>query len=294
MFRQRIGISFLGFVSTAGLALSQETPTGIVKTGSLALLREEAKIVVGNDSSVESTLDGAGGVFVATDYSHSTPSAPPQITTIGPCSIAQLPAPITTPAGTVMTTLDAGPVLNLNGPNGMKQLPRNGSSYFALGGGVGLPISAPLFLDPGTYTIDNGGGGADVGPFSVTLSVPSPGFQWTNADADTSVDRSAGVDIEFAGGDPNTNVFIAGYSSITDAAGRIIGGATFGCMVPNNGDFVVTADVLSLLPATPTGARVGSSMLIISNTTQVTFTASGIDSGAFAYTASGSRDVTYK
>ncbi len=292
MFRQRIGISFLGFVWTAGLAFSQETPTGIVKTGSLALLREEAKIVVGNNPSVESRLDSAGGSFVATDYTHSTPLTPPQITTIGPCAVAQLPAPITT--GSVVTTLDAGLVLNLNGPNGMKQLPRNGASYFTLGGGVGLPISAPLFLDPGTYTIDNGSGGADVGPFLVSLNVPSPGFLWTNADADTSVDRSAGVDIQFTGGDPNTNVYVAGYSSITDAAGRIIGGATFGCMAPNNGDFVVTPEVLSLLPATPTGAREGNSMLTVSNTTQVTFTATGIDSGVFAYTASSSRNVTYK
>ena len=62
--------------------------------------------------------------------------------------------------------MDAGPVINLNGPNGTKQLPQMKGFYFLMvGGGVaiptpvpipGLPVVLPFYLDPGTYTIDNG------------------------------------------------------------------------------------------------------------------------------------------
>jgi hypothetical protein len=115
----------------------------------------------------------------------------------------------------VITPLDAGPVLNVTGPNGTQQAPAvmsitpgQGSQIYsaALGGGIPLPPTPfpipglsgpkPLWLDPGTYTVDNGGGGADVGPFTATLTLPAS-FVWTNVESDLTINRSAGVDIQW-------------------------------------------------------------------------------------------------
>ena len=304
MFKQSIGILFLSAAAGRSALAQDAPPTGIVKTGSISLIRAEGKIAIGNTPPVESKTDLAAGGFVATDYSQYTPPATPEVTIIGPCTIVQLSTTATPPPTNIgITNLDAGPVLNLNGPNGTKQLVQTKGAYTAsLGGGVQLPISipglpgpAPLFLDPGTYTVDNGSGGADVGPFSVSLTAPSPGFVWTNADSDLTIDRTAGVDIQFSGGDPSTNVYIQGSVTILDPTSfQVTGGAAFTCLVPNNGDFVVTSDVLSLLPATPAGASGPTSILAVGNSTQVSFTASGIDQGVFLYTAGSSRSVVYQ
>jgi hypothetical protein len=120
-----------------------------------------------------------------------------------------------------------------------------------------------------------------------TLTVPS--FSWTNADANLTIDRSAGVDIQWTGGDPSAPVAITGgAATMTDPTTfQPTAGASFICLVPNTGDFVVPSDVLTLLPAT--GGSFG--MLITSGTT---FSASGIDSGGVIYSASAGRNVVYQ
>src|SRR5262249_30327872 len=129
----------------------------------------------------------------------------PPPTTIGPCIVAStMGPPVRTMQNIVITPLDAGPLLNITGPNGTQQamkikstLTTGPAAYSGmLGGGVplpptpfpipGLPGPKPLWLDPGDYTVDNGGGGADVGPFSTTMTVPAA-LVWTNADSDLTI-----------------------------------------------------------------------------------------------------------
>ena len=127
----------------------------------------------------------------------------------------------------MITTLDAGPALNITGPNGTQQameLPNpkmiGGTTYSAtLGGGIPLPPlpfpipgltgPKPLWLDPGSYTVDNGGGGNDVGAFTGMITLPTR-FAWTNAASDLTVTLASGVDIQWTGGDPNAMVEIQG------------------------------------------------------------------------------------
>jgi hypothetical protein len=288
-------------LSSAVLALGQSTPTGIQKNGAFSLLRAESKIaVIPGNPPVDSTTDNATGAFVSSDYTNYTPPSLPPATTIGPCIVTSTTLPLAPqpPTGVVTTFLDAGPVINLNGPNGTKQIPMMRGAYFLqVGGGVaiptpfpipGLPPVLPPYLDPGTYTIDNGGGGADVGSFTATLNVPSPGFVWTSADANLTIDRSAGVDIQWTGGDTTTNVQIQGLASTSTMSGA------FTCSVPNNGEFVVTSDVLSLLPATPTGAQPATSLLTVSNFSYTNFSATGLDLGIFTYESGATRFVVYQ
>ena len=91
------------------------------------------------------------------------------------------------------------------------------------------------------------------------MNVPSPGFAWANAYADLTVTLAAGVDIQWSGGDPTTNVQIQGVATSPTMVG------SFTCSVPNNGEFFVTSDVLAVLPATPMGALPGTNTLTVSN-----------------------------
>jgi hypothetical protein len=292
-------IGIIAFVlSSAELVLGQ-TPTGIQKNGGVALLRAESKIPLGTAPPVESTTDNVNGGFVSSDYTNYTPPETAPLTTIGPCVVLVVTLPLTRqpPTGLVTTFLDAGPVLNLSGPNGTKQIPVMKGAYFLkVGGGVPLPTPIPIpgfevlppYLDPGTYTVDNGSGGADVGPFTATLNVPSPGFVWTNADANLTVSLSAGVDIQWSGGDPSTMVQIQGVSATATMAG------SFTCSVPNTGEFMVTPDVLSMIPATPAGATAAVSLLTVSNSSFANFSAPGLDLGIFSYESGATRSVVYQ
>jgi hypothetical protein len=241
------------------------------------------------------------------DYTNYTPAPQQPSTTIGPCTVQvlTLPQPTPPPTGIVTTFLDGGPAININGPNGVKQVPQMTPApmiftyYMQVGGGIAIPTPFPIpglpgvlppYLDPGTYTVDNGGGGADVGSFSATLNVPSPGFLWTNADANLTIVRSAGVDIQWSGGDPTTNVQIQGLSSTPTQAGG------FTCSVPNNGEFLVTPDVLAFLPASIVGGAPGTStsLLTVSNSSIMNFSAPGLDLGIFSYESGSSRQVVYQ
>jgi hypothetical protein len=299
MHTQPIGI-IVFVLSSAGLALGQTAPpAGIQRNGVVSLLRGESKITIGSMPPIDSTTDNASGAFVSSDYTNYTPPAVAPFTTIGPCVVQTitLPQPPQPPSGLVTTFLDGGPVINVNGPNGLKQIPQMSGVYFLMvGGGVAIPTPFPIpglpgvlppYLDPGTYTIDNGGGGADVGPFTATLNVPIPGFLWTNADANLTIVRSAGVDIQWTGGDPATMVEIQGSVSTSTRGG------SFTCIVPNNGEFVVTPDVMSVLPTTPAGPG-GSSLLSVSNSSSTNFTASGLDLGLIVYEAGNVRTVVYQ
>jgi hypothetical protein len=285
------------FLVTAGLALAQPTPTGIVKNGAILLLRIEAKAFNGAVAIDDTTSDAFAGGFTSIDYSKWQYSqASGTMTTIGPCMVSVTPQP--QPQGpdntNLINYLDAGSVLNLNGPNGSRQGPAFAGFYFGtLGGGPsGPPAPPPLYLDPGTYTLDNGAGGADIGPFTATLTIPTSPFVWTNADADLSIVRSAGVDIAWTGGDPSGKVVIQGSQSSNDPATfKPTAFGFFMCTVDNTGDFFVTPDVLSLLPIDT--LSIGGTLMVTSNV-QATFTAAGSDMSTFLFQSSASRNVAYK
>src|SRR5258708_15412049 len=203
---------------TTGTALAQDTITTV--SAGLALGRANLKLALGPPlGSVESTTDSFSASFVKSVVSNFTPPDSPGYTTIGKCVVIQLGPPPGSNATFTSTFLDAGPVMNLTGPGGTKQIPITRNIFSALlGGGAafpGLPAPPALYLDPGMYTVDNGGGGADIGPFSVSMTVPDP-FMWTNADDFASIDRSGPIDVTWTGGDPNSQVQIGGSVNITD------------------------------------------------------------------------------
>jgi hypothetical protein len=134
------------------------------------------------------------------------------------------------------TNLDAGASITISGPNGARGLSYSDASaktapYFGLLGANGALAttgltSDPPFLSAGAYTV-SGNGGKDVGPFSFPLTVAS-GATWLNRDQISVIDRTAGLTINWSGGDPAKQVgMILGLASnpSTNVSG------SFACLV---------------------------------------------------------------
>ncbi len=195
--------------------------------------------------------------------------------------------------------LDAGPALTLTGPQGTAQLDREGPGFYQkepLGGGLPGGEILPPFLVPGAYTLSNGDGGTDVGPFQAAITLP-PMIEWTNREALSEIDRSRDLTITWQGGDDATQlVTIVGFS----LAAETDNSASFLCTArPGAGRFVVPAAVLSSLPATrePTDEDPFPAILAVGVhplRAVGSFTAPGLDFGNFAYVMWITRDVLFR
>jgi uncharacterized protein (TIGR03437 family) len=225
------------------------------------------------------------------------------ITSIGSCTVYTFNSS-TASAGTVTgatlpgvtsTSLNAGPFVNISGPNGKKAMPYQNGTYSAqLGGNTGT-TTLPSFVPDtgGTFTFDNGSGGPDVGAFSTQLQL-SP-VTWTNMKSLTTVTRSKGVTLTWTGGDANSFVTIGGGTALVNGTQYLFG--EFSCTAPATAHtFTVPAAVLLAIPAsgsftsgTITVPLPGSLSLTTFNNL-VSFNAPGLDYAyKFAYTdASGS------
>jgi len=206
-------------------------------------------------------------------------------------------------------TLDAGAALNLAGPLGAKQLPRgNSGGGFGygppgtglLGGGIpgfpGVPPVTPDYLQAGAYTLNNGSGGAAVGGFSTSLTIPANPLVWTNQDALNSIPRSQDLTVTWSGGAAGGYVGVFGASA-DPATGA---GAQFSCVASAGaGSFTVPAWVLSALPASGAdpatgGTPVGSLTLANTLVQPVRFQATGIDVGFFNWAALQVKNVNFQ
>ena len=174
----------------------------------------------------------------------------------GACAIEPSVAPQTVTS----TELDGGPVINVSGPNGARQLPvikgSLGAFYTNLGGGTPLPGQAaqPLYLDPGTYSVDNGSGGKDVGSFKINIMVPQP-LTWTNFTSNNTISRSSPLTVNWTGGDPSLDVILSGDSGVS-ASSQVM----FTCRARvSDGSITVPVSILQALPASATvsGVPVG-------------------------------------
>jgi len=196
--------------------------------------------------------------------------------------------------------LDAGPLLNLSGPKGAKQLRQVSKGIYTgeLGGGApsipGFPGGAPEYLDKGSYTLNNGGGGADVGAFQATLTIADP-LEWTNQDAISDVPRAQDVTLTWRGGD-STKQYALIYGASTNQTAKVTG--VFLCAERiGAGRFTVPSIVLSSLPASEVQQGVPTGMLILGSgflRDAGKFTAPGLDIGYFTYSEQIMKNVNYR
>ncbi len=143
---------------------------------------------------------------------------------IGGCLVNSFAAPATPPPtgtpGPQPPLLNAGPAINFMGPNGFASLPAPSGNYDG-------PLSlntGQMFLPPGggSFTIDNGSGGPDIGAFSEKVSFP-PLLVFSNVGGiGAAIDRSRPLTVQWSGGNANGYLRIVGHSSLPPANGEIV------------------------------------------------------------------------
>ncbi len=111
-------------------------------------------------------------------------------------------APTVSGAALSPVYLDAGSI-TVSGPAGLSLTltPQIKGEYNKTLATAAIPSSGGSF----TYT---GSGGADVGPFTSTLTFSNPIFNWTNQSSVATVDRTKGLLFTWTGGKPGTYVLI--------------------------------------------------------------------------------------
>jgi hypothetical protein len=183
--------------------------------------------------------------------------------------------------GDPFQSLDAGSAITITGPNGTQQLNRSGalgSGYSAqLGGGSGAN-EEPLYLSAGSYTA-SGPGGTQVGAFSQGFTIPQP-LTWTNEGDISTVNRSAGLELTWTGGEPDGTVEITG------------GGPLFICIARiSDQHFTIPAFVLLSVAAT-SGTSTDTIWLGATSTTP--FLATGIFGGSISSNVTIEKNVIYQ
>jgi uncharacterized protein (TIGR03437 family) len=201
------------------------------------------------------------------------------------------------PKSTVTETqLDGGPVINVSGPNGARQVPllkgAVGSFYANLGGGTPLPgqTAQPLYLDPGNYSLDNGAGGKDVGAFKFNLLVPQP-LTWTNFTSNNTISRSSPLTVNWTGGDPSLDVYLSGNSGVS-ATSQV----SFICRARvSDGSITVPVSILQALPVTAiiSGVPAGGLGLSTGNA-GTSSTPSGLDLFSTAFSQQITKSATFQ
>ena len=218
-----------------------------------------------------------------------------QVTVSGACVVTHTVVTGQQSSTAVATGLDAG-TLTLNGPSGSNltntaftQDPGNAYSINIGTEGVPIPGRTNYSLVAGTYTI-NGAGGKDVGKFSTSVTMGPP-LSITNG-LPSTVNRSAGLTLNWTGGNPTDLVEIFGSSSAITGTGASQTTDTWTFVCTTNAGaktFTVPPSVLTQLPPVSASLTSGSGtgLLGVISGVNATFTAplvagGYIDAGWFA------------
>ncbi len=269
-------------LGTNGSEIGQAGGQGTYKYGSVSLLQETlpANISLARmkpEAQLLKTSYIAGADFLSeTGATYVTSSS--SLFSIGSCIVTQSTA---SSAGTVTSTgLDAGTAIKLSGGGISASMAEVGT------GGSGLGLYEALLTSPlagGTAYTFTGPGGKNVGPFSVTITLPVT-LTWTNENSISAVNESQGQLITWSGGASGTLVFIFGSSSTTAVE------ANFICVAPvGDQQFTIPSYVLEALPKGPTG-----SLGLFNFASPTSFAATGIDRGTASAGVSVELSVTYQ
>jgi hypothetical protein len=227
-------------------------------------------------------LDTISGAFTQiTGYQlAAAASGSASVITSGSCTVIRTTCSNTV-AGTHVTALDAGTV-TLTGPSGTglnnQKLTESSNTYsYTIGSeGITIPGQASGSILPGTYSLA-GAGGTDVGPFSASLTIGSP----LTLTLPTTVTESAGLTLNWTGGNASDVVEIIGYSGIGCSGTGTNQAATqaeFICSTTaGQRTYTVPASILTQLP-TVTAAQIAAgtangALEVMSGVTPVNFNA---------------------
>ncbi len=234
-------------------------------------------------------IGGQFGSFTAAEW-----NLPFSAQTFGPCSVFDVTNPANgKPPYTADSFLDAGTIA-VSGPNlppgavlTKMQGPGGPSYSFTPSPGVTLAYG-------GKYTISNGSGGSQIGPFNISATLPDS-FSVTNWDAITSINRGSGLTINWTGSGFDTIVISAIGSTTANSNTHTV--ALFCTITPAaaSGSFSVPQDALALLPAVQAVSSTDIALLSVTASTNSGGTSSAVSSTSQALTPSlvGGGKVNY-
>jgi len=235
--------------------------SGIVRSGAVELIRSSIFV---RSLNLEITTDVGSSAFSAIDLSKvPVGTAQSPLMQVGNCIVGPLQNQVPSPGGggeSAITYLDAGAALTIRGPNGVKTLAKQSNiGYSSILGMTPIPGAPPqpaLYLSPGVYNVDVPGG-PEVPAFTASLTLPNPEFAWTNAAPVLTINRAAGFEFTWTGGDRTGFVDIAGTSNLPRVGTQNAGGGYFSCRFPASaGRGRIGPEILLHLPPTfnqPTG-----------------------------------------
>jgi uncharacterized protein (TIGR03437 family) len=230
--------------------------------------------------------NSASGTFFGYDWARLSQSRGQfGVSTYGSCTILPFRGTTTTNPDPVPDALDAGN-LTLTGPDSVVR------PFTSSAKGTYSIATLPFTTNPsGNFTV-TGQGGANVGAFTATLTLPQA-FVWTNVDAITQVTRANGVTVTWTGG--AGLVSIMGISMIDTPQEA---GAMFLCIEQaSKGTFTVPPAVLLALPvsASSSGFSMGS-LMVTDQPAVVPFSPNpptGLDVGNFSATFATFKTLGY-
>lgn len=267
-------------IDSQGEACAHDAVTDVYlnggRSGILYLGRTATREDVGVTTASEITSDALifdleqhkGGSF---DFYPPAGSCTVYLTSGDWIGTGQLPA-----TSTPVKLLDAG-TFSVTGPKGAKT-PQMDPGILATN--LGTFWSAPgfpnlLYLDPGPYQI-SASGGADVGAFQVSVTIPQP-FSWTNRAQINSIDRTQPLTVNWSGAQSGQSMALIG--AVTDLPTN--SSAVFVCTADSDANtLTVPPAVLAGLPATRSNPNQSKAALYLQNvpfSSAVPFDAQGLD-----------------
>ena len=189
--------------------------------------------------------------------------------------------------------LDAGTDLVASGPGGTKTVPVTTTSTISKGYYAGyLAIQPSVYIAPGTYSVANGSGGANVGPFTWGLTLPATVVP---SNIPAIVNRAQNLTLNWTGGSPFSIVGIFASSGLVVSESPFRSSYVYIMCNANAsaGTFTIPSAILNLLPTngygTVTTQGVNISIAGIPESHYTVAGSPGIDTGILTvYIASGS------
>jgi uncharacterized protein (TIGR03437 family) len=218
---------------------------GVVDTGGFSLITENSSALGQsfNFGTASGGFDQVSGFELA--------AVPANIQTLianQGCTVIQItPTPTGSVPGSTITNLDAGKVV-LTGPSGSNlnstPLLETSNVYSLSISGPGSTINGNIVA--GKYSL-SGAGGTGVGPFSASVTIPTP-LSITGG-LPTTVNRSAGLTINWTGGNSSDLVEVSGVAEL-ETNNNVTSGAEFVCITTAGaGGITVPSSILNQLPA---------------------------------------------
>jgi uncharacterized protein (TIGR03437 family) len=292
-------------IDSQGNACADPNPTTTsyargANIGTMVLIRRTFHVdASGNTAAEDVTVDQALGDFEKSsgaDYAFDPSAALPPP---GSCTVYSVTGDLSESGNVFIsggsTILDTGAV-TVTGQTGTLPLMQFSSGatsiYATLFGSTGLlPANlqqSPLFLNPGNFTI-NGAGGKDVGAFKAAVAV-NAGVTWTNEAQVTTVVRSQGLTVTWSGSSGTVGVGGMGVDLPTNSSTAFLCTA-----LPGTNSFTVPGWVLANVPVTRANSGDSiSAVALLSATTPVQITASGLNDSAAFFLLMTAKAVTFQ